>query len=276
MKAKVILSMVLLTFSAYSCILEEGYKPEKRTQAAKLIWDATSNVVSGNLYAADLALKLDLWMTAPESQKNQIEDRYFPGSKIRVTQGVWNLTGTPVFIYPDDKSIHTVGSVWKVLFADPLYTYPPTRRMHITIECTGDMEWQIATYDGEAVNDEFEFEMGLSGRRVESPANAAGYIYTVSGGGTYIPFEYSYMDESLILSYQVSSELTFHPQSIQSLYNNYFYRAYQGKCSITVNDKKNSAVDDKILVEILSGSSTRIVYKLTYNGTTENWESSTL
>ena len=114
-------------------------------------------------------------------------------------------------------------------------------------------------------------DIELTGRRVETPTSSAGYIYTVAGEGDYIPFGYG-SKESLIISYSTSSEMTFYPQTYGYYSNKYIYRPYNGKCSITVNDNRNSAVNDKILVEILSGSPTRIVYKITFNGITETWD----
>ena len=271
MKARNFIFMMLVAITANSCILEDGDRVPKKTEAGRHIWDITTQVISNNLFAADLTLKLDLWMSALEEEKNQIEDRFFPDNKIRYSAGVWNLTGTPIYIYPDDKSIHTPGAKWKILFAEPSFEYQPLPSFHLLIECTGELTWRVSNYDNEGYNENMNLDLELTGRRVETPTSAAGYIYTVVGEGDYIPFGYS-TTESLIISYTISSEMTFYPQTYGYYSSKYIYRPYSGDCSLTVNDSRNSAINDKILVEILSGSPTRIVYNITYKGVTETWD----
>jgi hypothetical protein len=262
MRTRIYSIMMLFALTISSCILEEGDWVPKKTQAGQLIWELTSAEIANNIYAADLALKLDLWITAPESEKNQWEDRYFPENKLRFSAGSWNLTGLPVYIYPDDKSIHTTGAKWKVLFTEPLFMYG-SPEFETQIECIGNLKWRISNNDS---------SLEVTGERVDSPATAAGYIYTTTGEGVFAPRYYDRHNETLIAEYSITQEMTFHPQKFGTVSSRYAYKPYSGKCSITVNDTRNSAVNDKILVEILSGSSTRIVYKITYNGITETWD----
>ena len=98
MRTRIYSIMMLFALTISSCILEEGDWVPKKTQAGQLIWELTSAEIANNIYAADLALKLDLWITAPESEKNQWEDRYFPENKLRFSAGSWNLTGLPRWI----------------------------------------------------------------------------------------------------------------------------------------------------------------------------------
>lgn len=262
MSVKTISLMMLFTITLSSCILEEGDNVPKKTEAGQLIWELTSREISNNLYATDLALKLDLWLTAPEAEKNQWEDRFFPDSKLRYSTGAWNLTGMPVYIYPDGKSIHTPGARWKVIFTEPVFMQSNTE-FEMDVECTDNLKWNISNNN---------FSLNIEGKRVDSPATAAGYIYTTSGDGNFIPGYYDRPDERLTATYAITQSMTFHPETFGLVSSRYMFRPYSGKCSISVSDTRNSAVNDKILVEILSGSPTRIVYKITYNGITETWD----
>jgi hypothetical protein len=262
MRTKIIILLMLFAFGTSSCILEEGDRIPKKTEAGQLIWELTSEEIGKNLYAADLALKLDLWLTSPESEKNQWEDRYFPENKLRYTAGAWNLTGLPVYIYPDNKSIHTAGAKWRIIFTEPVFMFQ-TPELELEIECMDNLKWRISNN---------EFYLIITGSKVEYPATAAGYIYKTTGDGVFTPGYYNRFDENLIADYSIIQEMTFYPEKFGTVSSRYIFSPYSGKCSITVNDTKNSAVNDKILVEILSGSPTRIVYKITYNGITETWD----
>lgn len=262
MRARIFSIIMLFALTMNSCILDEGDWIPKKTQAGQLIWEIASGEIANSLNAADLALKLDLWITAPESEKNQWEDRYFPDSKLRFSAGSWSLTGLPVYIYPDEKSIHTTGAKWKVIFTEPMFLYGAPE-YEVQIECVDILKWKISNND---------FSLEVSGVRIDSPTTTAGYIYRTTGEGVFAPGYYDRHNESLIANYSITQEMTFHPQKFGSGSSRYVFKPYSGKCSITVKDTRNSAVNDKILVEILSGSPTRIVYTITYKGITENWD----
>lgn len=272
MKIKTFFLGLVILVSVQSCILDDGDRVPRKTEAGKMIWDATSNVLAGNLYTADLALKLDLWIKAAPEIKDQLEDRYFPGNKLRTVTGVWNITGTPVYIYPDDKSLHTQGAIWKVLVSDFMYEYPSIPRMHISIECIGELKWKVTSYDDEGINGNNNIVAELSGKRVESLASSAGYIYTIKGTGYFNPSMYENDNQRLVVSYIIPGGISFYPHIINELSKKYTYIPYSGSCALVVNDIKNTATNDNILVEVLSGSPTRTVSKITYKGVTETWD----
>jgi len=109
-----IMVVVFAGFSTISCIVEDGNTRPKATEAGKLIYDNTEQIISNNLVFADIALKLNAYIIAPTEQKATIEDKYFPQYKPRNTGNNWVLLNSHYSIATNGKSLDLIGSKWTI------------------------------------------------------------------------------------------------------------------------------------------------------------------
>jgi len=275
---KTILSAVLIlaaisTFT--SCIIEEGgYRP-KPTQAGIVIYNNTNDNISGVLQIADLAIKLDSYITSPENEKAGISAKYFPKYGMTLSSGQWTIRplNNVYVIKPDSKSLHTVGAKWEARTESPSYAYssqiPP---LFVVIECTGDKAWKVTISEKSGYNDHFIADYTITGSTVGTLYPNSLYDYTVSGSGSYMPYGRNFVQDFFSVQYSIKTPMKFVPRdSGYSLEILPSFIAIRGKIEMFVSDDIVSSSIDVIVVELLSQTSYGVNKIVTFNGITETW-----
>ena len=275
---KTILSaaLILAAISAFtSCIIEEsGYRP-KPTLAGVVIYNNTNANISRVLEIADLALKLDLYITSPENEKAGIIARFLPGYGMTLSSGQWTLRPyyNQYIIKPDSKSIHTVGAKWEAKAESPSYSYdtqvPP---LFVVIECTGEKAWKVTVSEKTGYNYHFVADYTITGSAAGTLYPNSLYVYTVSGSGHYMPFGVDFPRDFFSVQYLTKTPMTFVPRFTGN-YSNILppFTAISGKIEMFVSDDILSSSIDHIVVELISQTSYGVKKIVTFNGVTETW-----
>lgn len=275
---KTILSaaLVLAAISAFtSCIIEEsGYRP-KPTLAGVVIYNSTNSNISSVLEIADLAIKLDLYLTSPESEKAGISAKYLPNYGMTQSSGLWTIrpANNVYVIKPDSKSLHTVGAKWEARAENPVYAYESQiTPLFVVIECTGEKAWKVTVSEKPGYNDNFVADYTITGSTSGALYPNSLYEYTVSGSGNYMPYGVDFVRDYFYVQYLTKTPMTFVPRFTGN-YSNILppFTAISGKIEMFVSDNIVSSSIDHIVVELISQTSYGVKKIVTFNGVTETW-----
>jgi hypothetical protein len=277
MKAFKLLAIAAAMFAVTSCVVEEGgYKP-RPTAAGHLIYRNTESRIRSLTTIADLAIKLDKYIIADETERMNLTARFFPNNAPSFSAGTWSFQNSYFTIQPDSKSLHETGAKWNITSTVPFFSgYSAMEPGNFQIECTGTNTWRIIP-NGSIESSHFSTtpELSFTGN-APIPANSnpyALYDYSVTGEGHFTPFEYGYKSESLIIDYEIKSPFIIVIRNISGNYVNIFDRmmAKSGKCDMIVTDSEKPAVRDNVTGEIINASSSVPSLKITFNGVSEIW-----
>ncbi|NTV18348.1 MAG: hypothetical protein HGA83_02840 [Bacteroidales bacterium] len=269
-------ALILAAISTFtSCIIEEsGYRP-KPTLAGVVIYNNTNSNISSVLEIADLAIKLDLYLTSPESEKAGISAKYLPNYGMTQSSGLWTIrpANNVYVIKPDSKSLHTVGAKWEARAENPAYAYESQiTPLFVVIECTGEKAWKVTVSEKPGYNDNFAADYTITGSTSGALYPNSLYEYTVSGSGNYMPYGVDFIRDFLSVQYSIKTPLKFVPRFTGN-YSNIIpqYIAVKGKIELFVSDDVLSSRIDHIVVELISQTSYGVNKIVTFNGVTETW-----
>jgi hypothetical protein len=269
--------LILAAISTFtSCIIEEeGYRP-KPTLAGVVIYNNTNSNISGVLEIADLAIKLDMYLTSPESEKSGISAKYFPNFMMTQSSGLWTIrpASNVYVIKPDAKSLHTVGARWEARAENPTYAYESQiTPLFVVIECTGEKAWKVTVSEKPGYNDHFAADYSITGSAVGAMYPNSLYEYTVSGSGNYMPYGVDLIRDFLYVQYSIKTPTRFVPRFTGNYYPNILlpFIGVKGKIELFVSDDVLSSSIDHIVVELLSQTAYCVNKIVTFNGVTETW-----
>lgn len=263
----------ILTFT--SCIIEEGSGRPKATLPGVIVFENAEKNISGVIELADLALKMDKYINAPETEKAGIAAKYFPGYVLSFGTGQWTIKTqyNEYTIKPDGKSIQTVGAKWIAKKEHPSYAYDSAiTPLLIEVECTGNETWKISTPEQTGYNVYFIANYTVSGNSVETSNPISLYEYTVSGSGNYEPDVFDNGQNFFHISYTINTPMKLVHASNSATGAPAHFISIRGKIEIMVSDDLLSSSLDHIIVELLSQTPSGVTKIVTFNSTTEIWD----
>lgn len=186
---------IILIFMMNSCVLEHGDSSAIQSyNAGKQAFNYVEGNMADMLAKFDIALRLNAYLAAPEEEREQAEDRYFPEYKIRADKGnqwIGLFNGDTVFrISTGNCALNQEGGLWKY---DDRYTE------ETNITCLQAGKWLLETRDTQNYNWVSNARFEIETEHAACPENFQNSDFIVSGSGQSVSFR----DKELILDFVI-------------------------------------------------------------------------
>jgi len=269
-RAFILLTVLFPLIYLNSCvIIDGGEDAQRKTAAAKIVYDETENNISAILVMTDISIKLSKWIDAPESQKDSIEDLYFPDFKPRFANGRWSLLNSSYYILPDTHSLSMTGAEWKA-------TAGEDEPYAITIKCTGNDTWSVTCANASIIGTTINSSLVVKGVSTKLDTKLALFDYIISGSGSLLPDASDRHSRNHInIAFNIKDGIRFIITNSDivgsNIYNLNSYRGASGDMEMTVQNLSDADQSDAILVEIIAYTDYGVVKYFTFKGAREVW-----
>lgn len=259
----------------------------EKTRKGKNVYDSWRhgmNEAIGDL--ANIAFLFNTWYTAPEQQKDSIEDIYLPFYKIRpATDGndEWELyrgSGCVYRIKTNGAPLSQVGAEWEIEtweygigYDDYGYdTYDPISftdaKSIVNIQVTGPMKWDIGITVPRKPSVEFNIVIKSVGDRI--PVSLLAADFTMAGKGKLMFAREEYYPDNQDIAYidfDIMNDLLHLAPTNRYASNDWYWQA--GKVQLKAyNDDKQT----DIIAAFRESVRNHMRVFITYRGVTEEWQ----
>lgn len=298
---KNIAGFVCISLLLSGCV--ENYDVPSKTEKGKAIYNSWHKGMDTLLSRyIDVAFKFNTWYEAADSQKNSVEDKYFPQFKIRDLQndqwGLFSGTELAYRISRYSKSLSDPNACWIIeamneaidginnnnnqdyYYSDggyKLISFLEDAYTPVVLSAMGVNQWDIQV--GESHSEDM-ISIQLKSMDSITPVSLLESSFTISTEGTFVYLEgYNYQYGNIVyIDFKTMEDLVYrrrdksgHSQEgDEYLYPKKTYYWSAGKVSLHAIDEDN---DNETLAEASFSQLTRSQFGIyiTYKGITEEW-----